>query len=41
MARPAATLAPTEAHRERYAAMHEQFVAAFEAVRPICEALND
>jgi xylulokinase len=41
MAEPTVTIEPTAAHRERYAAMHEQFVAAFEAVRPICEALND
>jgi sugar (pentulose or hexulose) kinase len=41
MAEPDVTCEPTVAHRERYAAMHEQFVAAFEAVRPICEALND
>jgi xylulokinase len=41
MAEPCATCEPTPAHRERYGAMHTQFVAAFEAVRPICEALND
>ena len=35
----AATCEPIAAHRDRYAAMQEQFVAAFEAVRPICEAL--
>jgi hypothetical protein len=34
-----ATCEPIAAHRERYDRMHEQFVAAFEAVRPICEAL--
>jgi xylulokinase len=31
---------PTAAHRERYGAMQEQFVAAFDAIRPICEALG-
>jgi len=41
MAEPCATHEPTPAHRDRYAAMHTQFVAAFDAMRPICEALND
>ena len=31
---------PQPANRAVYDEMHEQFVAAFEAVRPICEALN-
>lgn len=33
-------LEPEAANRSRYDDMHEQFLAAFEAVRPICEALN-
>jgi len=33
-------LEPTAANRSCYDEMHEQFLAAFEAVRPICEALN-
>jgi xylulokinase len=41
MAAPSFTCEPTPAHRDRYGTMHEQFVAAFEAVRPICEALNE
>jgi xylulokinase len=40
MAEPCARCEPTAAHRDRYAAMHAQFVAAFEALRPICEELN-
>lgn len=31
---------PDPANRRRYDDMHEQFVAAFDAVRPVCEALN-
>ena len=31
---------PAAADRRRHDEMHEQFLAAFEAVRPICEALN-
>jgi len=41
MVETAATYEPTAAHRELYDRMHEQFVATFEALRPICEALND
>ncbi len=33
-------LEPATTNRQRYDEMHEQFIAAFEAVRPICEALN-
>jgi sugar (pentulose or hexulose) kinase len=40
MAEPCATCEPTLANRDRYAAMHAQFVAAYEALLPICEALN-
>ncbi|HZR81456.1 MAG TPA: FGGY family carbohydrate kinase [Candidatus Binatia bacterium] len=40
LARESAVCEPAAAHRARYDAMHAQFVAAFEAVRPICEALN-
>jgi xylulokinase len=40
MAETCATCVPTPAHRDRYDRMHEQFVAAFEALRPIYEALN-
>src|SRR5262245_944855 len=36
-----ATYEPTTAHRDRYNRMHAQFVAAFEALRPIHQALND
>jgi xylulokinase len=38
--RVAATYEPDPANRGRYDAMHEQFVAAFEALKPICESLN-
>jgi xylulokinase len=31
---------PDPTRRDRYEAMHEQFEAAFTALRPICEALN-
>lgn len=31
---------PDPANRDRYDRLQEQFVAAFEALRPICEALN-
>jgi xylulokinase len=41
MANSSATHEPIPGHRDRYDRMHEQFVAAFDAVRPICEALND
>ncbi len=33
-------LEPDPTNRRMYDEMHEQFVAAFDAVRPICEALN-
>lgn len=32
---------PDAGHRDRYDELQEQFVAAFDALRPICEALND
>jgi xylulokinase len=38
---PSATCVPTPVNRQRYDAMQAQFVAAFEAIKPICEALND
>ena len=40
LADPVATCEPRATHRERYAVMQAQFEAAYEAVRPICEALN-
>jgi xylulokinase len=40
MAEACASCEPTAAHRDRYATMHAQFVAAFEALRPVYEELN-
>jgi xylulokinase len=37
----ATTYEPRPEHQERYAAAHEQFVACFEALRPVFHALND
>ena len=36
----AARFEPDDANRDPYDSMQEQFVAAFEALRPIHEALN-
>lgn len=36
----AGTCEPTPAHRDRYAAMQAQFVAAYDAMRPISEAVH-
>jgi hypothetical protein len=31
---------PRPAHRDRYDLMQQQFIAAYDAVKPIAEALN-
>jgi sugar (pentulose or hexulose) kinase len=36
-----ATYEPVAARRALYDAMHEQFVAAFDALRPVYHALNE